>query len=108
MPRPEVSRDLKARLSSVGASPGTLVIGALHGLGGIGKSTLAADLAQDDELRAQFLDGVLWATLGQQPDLLPLLSGWVQALGDSTFKPLSVNAATSHLRTLLQKKAGCW
>ena len=106
VPRPEVSRDLKARLSSVGASPGALVIAALHGLGGIGKSTLAADLAHDGELRARFFpDGVFWATLGQQPDLLPLLSGWVQALGDFTFKPLSVDAATAHLRTLLQEKA---
>ena len=105
VPRPVVSRDLKARLLADGPTAGSLVVSAVHGLGGVGKSTLAADLAHDSEVKERFPDGVLWATLGQQPDLLPLLSGWVQALGDYDFKPLGTEAATSHLRTLLHDKA---
>ena len=105
VPRPAVSRDLKARLLADGPTAGSLVVSAVHGLGGVGKSTLAADLAHDSEVMERFPDGVLWATLGQQPDLLPLLSGWVQALGDYNFKPLGKKAATSHLRTLLHDKA---
>ena len=105
VPRPVVSRDLKARLLADGPTAGSLVVSAVHGLGGVGKSTLAADLAHDSEVMERFPDGVLWATLGQQPDLLPLLSGWVQALGDYNFKPLGKEAATSHLRTLLHDKA---
>jgi len=58
----------------------TLVVTAIHGLGSVGKSTLATALARDPEVQAHFCDGILWATLGQQPNLLSLLSGWVQEL----------------------------
>ncbi|WP_414588918.1 effector-associated domain EAD1-containing protein, partial [Scytonema sp. PCC 10023] len=101
--RPEYSEDLKNRLLTQDRS--TLVITAIHGLGSVGKSTLAAALAHDKDVQAHFCDGILWATLGQQPDVLSLLSGWVQALRDYDFKPTSIEAATSHLRTLLYDKA---
>jgi len=58
-----------------------LVVSVIHGLGGIGKSTLAAALAHDLEVQQRLPDGVLWVTLGQQPDVLSLLSGWIQILG---------------------------
>ncbi len=82
-----------------------MVITAIHGLGSVGKSTLAAALAVDAEIQTRFCDGILWATLGQQPDVLSLISGWVQALGDYSFKPTSVEATSTHLRTLLYDKA---
>ena len=108
VPRPEVTRDLKARLLATGPTePGVPALCALWGMGGIGKTTLAAALAHDPDpdVQDRFPDGVLWATLGQQPDILPLLSGWVQALGDYQFKPLVVETASTHLRSLLQDKA---
>ena len=83
----------------------TLVVTAIHGLGSVGKSTLAAALAHDQQVQAHFCDGILWATLGQQPNLLSLLSGWVQALGDYNFKATSVEAASNQLRTLVYDKA---
>ncbi|MDJ0670294.1 MAG: NB-ARC domain-containing protein, partial [Microcystis sp. M53598_WE2] len=83
---------------------GTLVISAIYGLGGIGKSTLAAALAQEKEVQAFFPDGIFWATLGQQPDILSFLHGWIQALGDYNFKPTGIDAASLHLRTLLADK----
>ncbi|MBD2356503.1 hypothetical protein H6G41_18040 [Tolypothrix sp. FACHB-123] len=101
--RPEYSDDLKTRLLT--EDNRTLVITAIHGLGSVGKSTLAAALAVDAEIQTRFCDGILWATLGQQPDVLSLISGWVQALGDYSFKPTSVEATTNHLRTLLYDKA---
>ncbi|MBD2338875.1 hypothetical protein H6G64_18025 [Calothrix sp. FACHB-156] len=101
--RPEYSDDLKTRLLT--EDNRTLVITAIHGLGSVGKSTLAAALAVDAEVQTRFCDGILWATLGQQPDVLSLISGWVQALGDYSFKPTSVEATTNHLRTLLYDKA---
>lgn len=85
-------------------TPGTLVVSAIYGLGGIGKSVLAAALAHNPVVQARFPDGILWVTLGQNPDILPLLSGWVQALRDYHFKPISVEATTTHLRTLLSDK----
>ncbi|MEA5624724.1 NB-ARC domain-containing protein, partial [Nostoc sp. UHCC 0251] len=104
--RPEYSDDLKTRLLAESSSGNrTLVITAIHGLGSVGKSTLAAALAHNAEIQTRFCDGILWTTLGQQPDVLSLLSGWVQALGDSSFKPTSIEATSTHLRTLLYDKA---
>ncbi|MDZ8070872.1 MAG: NB-ARC domain-containing protein, partial [Nostoc sp. DedQUE08] len=104
--RPEYSDDLKTRLLNGSSSDSrTLVITAIHGLGSVGKSTLAAALAHNAEIQSRFCDGILWATLGQQPNVLALLSGWVQALGDYSFKPTSIEATSMHLRTLLYDKA---
>ncbi|MBD2342482.1 hypothetical protein H6G64_36925 [Calothrix sp. FACHB-156] len=91
--RPEYSDDLKTRLLT--EDNRTLVITAIHGLGSVGKSTLAAALAVDAEIQTRFCDGILWATLGQQPDVLSLISGWVQALGDYSFKPTGSYAVLS-------------
>ncbi|WP_155119240.1 NB-ARC domain-containing protein, partial [Microcystis aeruginosa] len=103
--RPEVSIKLKELLlSEETAKTGTLVISAIYGLGGIGKSTLAAALAQEKDVQAYFPDGIFWATLGQQPDILSFLHGWIQALGDYDFKPTGVDAASLQLRTLLADK----
>ncbi|TRU05238.1 MAG: trypsin-like serine protease, partial [Microcystis sp. Msp_OC_L_20101000_S702] len=103
--RPEVSIELnKLLLSEITEKTGTLVISAIYGLGGIGKSTLAAALAQEKEVQAFFPDGIFWATLGQQPDILSFLHGWIQALGDYNFKPTGIDAASLHLRTLLADK----
>ncbi|MFL9453848.1 MULTISPECIES: NB-ARC domain-containing protein [Nostocales] len=103
--RPEYSQDLKNLLLKKSLDNRTLAVTAIHGLGSVGKSTITAALAHDEDIQVHFCDGILWATLGQQPDVLSLLSGWVQALGDYNFKPTSTDAATNHLRTLLYDKA---
>lgn len=106
VPRPEASDAVKHRLMSEEATPpGVLVVCAIRGLGGIGKSTLAAALARDPAIPTRFPEGTLWVTLGQQPDLLSLQSTWIQALGDYNYSPTTVDAATLHLRTLLKEKA---
>ncbi|RUR72155.1 hypothetical protein DSM107007_58200 [Nostoc sp. PCC 7120 = FACHB-418] len=46
----------------------------------------------------------MWATLGQKPDLLPLLSSWILALGDNNYKPIQSDDAKRHLQTLLYDK----
>ena len=42
----------------------------LHGMPGVGKSTIAAALARDCEVRHVFPDGVFWLEIGQSPALL--------------------------------------
>jgi hypothetical protein len=54
---------------------------ALHGMGGIGKSVIARALCDDPAIQAAFPDGILWATIGQTPDLIGSLRSWIQALG---------------------------
>lgn len=103
--RPKHLQDIKASLlRGTTSAPGTLIVSVIHGLGGIGKSVLAVALAHDSEVQEQFPDGILWATLGQQPDLLALLGGWIQSLGDYAYQPTTPQAASSHLRTLLHSK----
>ena len=103
--RPDHQQAVKDRLLSDDPKVfGTLVVSAIYGLGGIGKSVLASKLAHEADVQGRFSDGILWATLGQNPDLLPLLSGWIQALGDTDYKPTAIESASAHLRTLLYDK----
>jgi NB-ARC domain len=102
---PEHRQAVKAKLLETERNtPGTLVISAIFGLGGVGKSLLATALAHDQDVQNHFPDGILWTTLGQQPDVLPFLSSWIQALGDYDYKPITIDEATLHLRTLLYDK----
>jgi hypothetical protein len=106
VPRPEKSDELFTHLISEDAAmSGVLVVSAVYGLGGIGKTTLVAALAHDLRLQVHFPDGVLWATLGQQPELLGRLHDWVQALGDYEFRSTTLDGTSAHLRTLLHNKS---
>ncbi|MFG6105395.1 NB-ARC domain-containing protein [Leptothoe sp. EHU-05/26/07-4] len=101
--RPEHFEAIKAMLLDE-STPGTLVISAIYGMGGIGKSVLAAALVQNGEIQQQFPDGVLWVTLGQQPDMLSMVNLWIRQLGDNDYNPTTLQAASLHLRTLLADK----
>ena len=105
VPRPQYADRVRNHLLCEDADqPGTLVVSAIHGLGGIGKSVLAAAIAHEPEIRDRFPDGILWITLGQQPDLLVALGDWIRSLGDRDYKPTTVQAASSYLRSLLVDK----
>lgn len=52
----------------------------LHGQPGVGKTTIAARLARDDEMRTFFSGGVLWADLGEKPSLDDILAVWASQL----------------------------
>ena len=54
---------------------------ALSGLPGVGKTALAIALTQDREIAASFRNGMLWASLGREPDRFRLLSRWANLLG---------------------------
>ena len=102
--RPEEEEQIKEYLLSKEKKAGTLSVISIYGLAGLGKSTLVLKLARDADIQQGFSDGILWATLGQNPDILPLLSDWIQELGDFNYKPAVVDSASNHLRTLLYDK----
>lgn len=70
--RDDLLHSLKQQL----LSGGPVAISAINGLPGVGKTALATALAYDDEVRVHFPDGILWAGLGYQPDMLGLLIHW--------------------------------
>jgi hypothetical protein len=87
IPRPELLAEVRERL--IAGTGGLALTSAiqikqadvLHGMGGIGKSVLARALCEDPEVQAAFPDGILWATLGQTPDLTGRLREWIETLG---------------------------
>src|SRR5208337_2273509 len=75
LPREADLVGLKEKLLAGGASVGitgrSSAVG-VQGMGGIGKSVLAAALAHDSEVRQAFSDGIYWLTIGQKPNLIDL------------------------------------
>lgn len=57
-------------------------ITCLTGMGGVGKSVLAAALAQAPEVRRSFQDGVYWITTGRDASTLGILARAGLAIGD--------------------------
>ncbi len=67
IPRQDYLQPLRAALLAEG--PATLGIVGVKGMGGIGKSVLAAALAHDPQVQAAFPDGIIWLPIGRQPNL---------------------------------------
>lgn len=81
-PHPLIGRDnLISTLTQALTSAHGPVISALAGLPGVGKTTLAVEVAHAPEIMGHFYDGVLWAGLGRQPDILAQLGLWAAAVG---------------------------
>ena len=83
LPRPDILAALKARVLGGDTTSATAVTApprkpgdrsnttAAAGLGGVGKTTVAAALVRDDEVRAAF-DKICWVSVGQAPDTTSL------------------------------------
>lgn len=78
---------------------------ALNGLPGVGKTALALALAYDPVIRAAFPDGVLWAALGRDANIVGILSKWGAALGLKASEIESL-ASTSALGKAIQGAIG--
>ena len=76
--RDEALMEIKRRLGLGGAE--THAVTVIQGWPGVGKSTVAAMLAHDTEIARQFPDGVLWASLGENPGIIGELAAWADAL----------------------------
>ena len=99
---------MRALLPSGAAELPPLSRAVLHGIGGIGKTSLAIALAHHPDMRRVFPHGVLWVSLDRAPNLLQLQSAWGRALGDPQAANLGypdLVSGVSQLRTLLRDRA---
>ena len=76
----------------------------LHGIGGIGKSVLAAALATDDRVRRRFPDGVYWVTVGERPDVLALQLDLLSRLGARSEAQTRADATRALRAALVDKR----
>jgi len=80
--RPLVGREaLMSHLKTCLVARGQPASLALTGLPGVGKTALAVALAHDPQVQAHFPDGILWASLGPQANVLGVLARWAHLLG---------------------------
>lgn len=101
--RDDLLQDVKQRLFA----GDNLALSALNGLPGVGKTTVAVALAHDQEVLAHFQDGVLWAGLGREPDVLTILGTWAMALGftsDELAKRTTIEERQSLLNAAIGQK----
>jgi WD40 repeat protein len=74
--RPDEFGRLRNLLLSPDRKDPVAITAALSGGGGFGKTTLAAALCHDEDIIQNFDDGIIWVTLGKNPDVM---SGLVTA-----------------------------
>ncbi|MBN1618491.1 tetratricopeptide repeat protein [Candidatus Dojkabacteria bacterium] len=77
---------------------------AVHGMGGIGKSTLVTALAHSIPINQNFPDGVLWVTIGENPDLISILGGFAAAYGYNVQGYVEIEERSKAVRSLLYEK----
>ena len=78
--RPREFEQLIARLVDAKRENPIAITTALQGAGGYGKTTLAIALCHDDRVIDAFDDGIVWVTLGQNPNVLAELTKLYKAL----------------------------
>jgi len=106
--RPDILREIKDAVM-VDLQKPVVISGAgarvgIQGMGGIGKSVLAAALVRDRDVRRAYPDGIVWVTVGQRPNVLGLLTELAQALEcDDVLQ--NIGPAKTKLRELLLDKA---
>jgi WD40 repeat protein len=77
---------------------------ALQGMGGVGKSVLAAAFARACETRRAFRDGVVWLTMGQQPDIARNLKAVGQVFNDDLKEYIDIESGKVRIAKMLADK----
>lgn len=99
--REEDVRRLKARLG-VGGQAQALTV--MRGWPGVGKTTLVNSLVHDKDLEANYPDGILWASVGRNANVIEVLRTWARRLGAAYIDQLNqieevVNSLNAILKT---------
>lgn len=104
-----VTNKLKKRLLSGESAKfsisGTATRIGIQGMGGIGKTIVAAAIAQDADIRKKFSSGIVWVEVGKNPAIVDLQSQICDVFEDN---PPSINnkrQGKSHLSKLLTDKS---
>ena len=107
--RPELTGPLLASLLGNEPVPkGRAIISAVHGLGGIGKTTVARWLVWQPDIEQRFCDGRIWVTLGGEgdaPDAITVITDCTSQLDPSLKTKATIEAARSDLAALLQDRS---
>jgi DNA-binding SARP family transcriptional activator len=93
--------EIKTLLGITGNRRANIVI---QGLPGVGKSTIAAKLAHDADLHNVFPDGILWTSLGEDPDIPSKLQSWAKALGIHQPNPEAAKDLSARIASVLRDK----
>jgi hypothetical protein len=101
VPRPAEHEALVRLL--LGGKP---VVAALCGLGGSGKTTLAAEVCRDEEVLARF-DGILWLTLGRNTNMPQQVAALYAALTGDAATFATDEEATAKLQAAVSGREGC-
>lgn len=82
------------------------VLTAIRGWPGVGKTTMAAALAYEEDVIQQYPDGILWISLGPKPDILANLHTWGNSLGiRDIHKAKNIADASALLAAALRDKS---
>lgn len=105
LPRPQEIARLQTAVLRPKENTGQSGSIGLQGMGGIGKSVLAAAIAWDDNVRQYYRDGIFWISLGQTPALETRQKQLVDGLepGTPTFHDVQEGRAQLS-RTLANKQ----
>jgi hypothetical protein len=102
--RPAVSLELVGRILDRERKNPVAITTALQGAGGLGKTTLAAALCHDEDIVTSFDDGILWATLGETPNVLGALTKVYAALTGERPGFVDIEDASLNLAQKLEDK----
>ncbi len=100
--RDEALRAIKNRLGVGGEMSAVTMI---QGWPGVGKSTIVALLAHDLEIARQFPDGILWASLGENPDIASEINTWADVIrGGEPGRAQKTEEISAQLTAILREK----
>ena len=107
-PRPDASSQLAEQLLIDEKKPVTLTgpqrVTVMHGMGGTGKSVLAATFARSTSTRRSFPDGIYWLNGDEKTTPLAITAQLGQLLGDPEYAHTNPSASASHLTASLAAK----
>jgi WD40 repeat protein len=103
--RPQVFAQLVNLLVEPNRGDARSVTVALRGPGGLGKTTLATAVCHHDDVVTAFDDGILWVTLGPQPNLQQALTKLYAALTGERPAFVDEEDASVHLAQQLESKS---